>query len=714
MRGAAGTPFVGITMKTNAIPSPTQRSPAVLLLGWRLLIGLPLLLFAMSIPARYQELAGMARRLSAELGPEYGGLQGFLAGGTYYALGVLFLEVIFVISLVLTSLAIVWSNQVDWRSLFFSAVFVFYPVWVTPTLDALTLPPVLQAIANLTQAAGVVLAVMFFLLFPDGRFVPGWTRVSATAWLLYCLAWGLSPASWFSLIDPFEASFPAFLVLLLLGWGLGLAVQAIRYRQAPQWQRVMTKWVLLVVAGACVGYAIVYLPGVFLPESGSARALYDLFAVPVFWLLALPMPVALAVAMQRYHLFDVKFILQRTLVYGALTASVVGLYVLVMVGVGALVHSGGNFLVSLFATGLVAVLFTPLRNRLQRGVNHLMYGERNDPYTVLSQLSRRLEATFAPDAVLSTAVRAVAEALKLPYAAIELERNGTYEIMAETGEPAQNPLRLPLLYAGESVGQLVLGRRSGETRFTDADRYLFDDLARQIGVAVHAARMTEDAIKLSADLQKSRERIVAAREEERRRIRRDLHDGLGPQLATLTLKLDAARNLLHREPRTADTLLAGLKVQGQAAISDIRQLVYDLRPPALDELGLVPAIREQAANYSQYGLNITVQAPERLPPLPAAVEVAAYRIAQEALTNVARHAQAKVCRVRLSLGGELELEITDDGIGLPEDRRAGVGLSSMRERAAELGGTCVVEPAGPAGGTRLLARLPLPAPGDEP
>lgn len=701
-------------MNTNAIPSSTQRSPAVLLLGWRLLIGLPLFLFALSIPARYQELAGTARRLSAELGPGYGGLQDFLSGGTYYALGVLFLEIIFVLSLVLTSLAIVWRNQIGWRSLFFSAVFVFYPVWVTPTLDALTLPPVLQAVANLTQATGVVLAVMFFLLFPDGRFVPGWTRVSAIAWLLYCLAWGLSPASWFSLIDPFEASFPAFLVLLLSGWGLGLAVQAIRYRQAPQWQRVMTKWVLLVIAGACVGYAIVYLPGVFLPASGSARALYDLFAVPVFWLLALPMPVALAVAMQRYHLFDVKFILQRTLVYGALTASVVGLYVLVVVGVGALVHSGGNFLVSLFATGLVAVLFTPLRNRLQRGVSRLMYGEREDPYRVLSQLGQRLEATLAPDAVLSTAVRAVAETLRLPYVAIELEQDGRFETAAAAGEPVDNPFRLPLLYAGETVGHLVLGQRAGETRFTAADRYLFDDLARQIGVAVHAARMTEDALKLSADLQKSRERIVAAREEERRRIRRDLHDGLGPQLATLTLKLDAARNLLLQEPQTADAMLAGLKVQGQAAISDIRRLVYDLRPPALDELGLVPAIREQAANYSQYGLNITVQAPESLPPLPAAVEVAAYRIAQEALTNVARHAQAKVCRVRVSLGGELELEITDDGIGLPEDRRAGVGLSSMRERAAELGGTCVVEPAGLTGGTRLLARLPLPAPGDGP
>lgn len=213
---------------------------------------------------------------------------------------------------------------------------------------------------------------------------------------------------------------------------------------------------------------------------------------------------------------------------------------------------------------------------------------------------------------------------------------------------------------------------------------------------------------LTSDLQRSRERLVNTREEERRRLRRDLHDGLGPQLATLTLKLDAARNMLsQKEAVAADALLAELKAQTQAAISDIRRLVYDLRPPALDELGLISAIREQATNYSQNGLNVFVEAPEPLAPLPAAVEVAAYRIVQEALTNVSHHARARACRIRLSLSDELELEITDDGIGLPEDLRAGVGLYSMRERTAELGGTCEIGPS-PTGGTRVLARLSLP------
>ena len=219
--------------------------------------------------------------------------------------------------------------------------------------------------------------------------------------------------------------------------------------------------------------------------------------------------------------------------------------------------------------------------------------------------------------------------------------------------------------------------------------------------------MAAHAVRLTADLQRSRERLVTTREEERRRLRRDLHDGLGPRLAAQTLKIGSARFLYPRDPAAADALLSELEADMESAISDIRRLVYDLRPPALDELGLVAAIHEAATQYTTNGLRVNIDAPESLPPLPAAVEVAAYRITQEALTNVVRHAEARNCKVRLSLGGGLELEIIDDGVGLPEDRRTGVGLTSMRERTAELGGTCVVEPFA-AGGTRVLARLPLP------
>jgi signal transduction histidine kinase len=206
---------------------------------------------------------------------------------------------------------------------------------------------------------------------------------------------------------------------------------------------------------------------------------------------------------------------------------------------------------------------------------------------------------------------------------------------------------------------------------------------------------------------------VATREEERRRIRRDLHDGLGPALSSAMLKLGVARRLLPFDS-PADDLIVEVRNDLRATVADVRRLVYDLRPPALDQLGLVLAIRnyaERCAPDADAGMRVTVEAPEHLPPLPAAVEVAAYNIAREALTNAARHARARTCHVRLALEraperSELRLEIADDGVGLPAGHRVGVGLSSMRERAEELGGTCIIQ-SPPEGGTRVLAHLPI-------
>src|SRR3712207_5288153 len=223
-----------------------------------------------------------------------------------------------------------------------------------------------------------------------------------------------------------------------------------------------------------------------------------------------------------------------------------------------------------------------------------MYGERDDPYKVLSRLGQRLEATLEPEAVLPTVVETVAGALKLPYAAIAMRREDGFEGAAAHGSPTGEETAVPLNYAGETVGQLLLSPRTPGEKFTPADRRLLEDLARQAEVAVQA-------VKLTADLQRSRERLVSAREEERRRLRRDLHDGLGPTLATLAFGLDGARSLLTQNPQNADALLAELKAQTQATVADVRRLVYDLRPPTLDDLGLVPAIREQAANHGTIG-----------------------------------------------------------------------------------------------------------------
>src|SRR5215204_2039798 len=550
---------------------------------------------------------------------------------------------------------------------------------------------------------------LFLYLFPDGRFVPRWTRWVALVWIAWQVPryffpnWYLDPSGWQTL---------AAMAVWLCALGTAVYSQVHRYRRVPSpMQRQQIKWVVFGISAALAGFlGIVLALSTFAPTPASPGELLAHLIGYTFvgYLVLLLIPVSIGISMLRHRLFDVDLVINRTLVYGTLTASVVLLYVLVVGGLGALLQLRGNLIISLLATGLAAVFFQPLRYRLQRGVNHLMYGERDDPYAVLSQLGERLESTLSPDAVLPTVVQTVKEALKLPYVAIELERDATFETVASAGEPAQDPQRLPLVYGGETVGRLVVRPRAGDDAFTAADQHLLGDLAHQIGVAAHAVRLTDEALRLSADLQRSRERLVTTREEERRRLHRDLHDGLGPMLGSLTLKLDVASDLLERDPAAARALLGGLKTQAQSAVADIRRLVYALRPPALDDLGLLGAIDETAAQYTNNGLRVSVEAPGRLPPLPAAVEVATYRIVQEALTNIVRHAEASECVIHLALDEAhrtLRLEIRDDGCGLPPERGRGVGVASMRERAAELGGECVVDSFS-AGGTRVRASLP--------
>jgi signal transduction histidine kinase len=414
-------------------------------------------------------------------------------------------------------------------------------------------------------------------------------------------------------------------------------------------------------------------------------------------------------------LWDIDVLINRTLVYGSLTIVIAGVYALVVGGLGALVQTSGNLLLSILASGLIAILFHPLRQRLQQGVNRLMYGERDDPYAVLARLGQQLEVTLAPEAVLPTITETLAHSLKLPYVAINLKQGDEYVEAAVYGSPRDDLLRLPLVYQAEPVGELILSPRAPDEDFTPADQRLLNDLTHQVGAAAHAVRLTTDLQRLTRDLQRSRERLVLAREEERRRLRRDLHDGLAPTLAALALAASTAGDLIPSDPEAAASLVAELETEIRAAVADIRRMVYDLRPPTLDELGLAAAIRERAAQINHQnqrgsatmnGLHIIVEAPDDLPTLPAAVEVAAYRIALEAITNVVRHSKANTCTIRFELADELLVKITDDGIGLPAQHRSGVGLLSMRERAAELGGSCTIQRM-EGSGTRVSARLPV-------
>jgi signal transduction histidine kinase len=337
-------------------------------------------------------------------------------------------------------------------------------------------------------------------------------------------------------------------------------------------------------------------------------------------------------------------------------------------------------------------------------VNRLMYGERDDPYLAIAGLGRTLASSLQVDAVLPTAVETIGRTLALQYVALNVAGHGGLreQAVAAYGAPTGDVLVFPLIHQGAPTGELLLAPRPGE-RLRERDHRLIADLAPQVAAAVHA-------VGLSQELQAARRRLVKLREEERRRIRRDLHDGLGPALAGLTFTLDAVQNLADSDHERASELLVSARDQAQTLIADVRRLIYGLRPPALDELGLVAAMRALASREATLGMRVDVQAPESVPPLAAAVEVAAYRIVQEALTNVARHAGARVCTVRVSVEPTtLRLEVTDDGRGFAQPGiGAGVGLRAMRERAAELGGTCEIRSAAGVG-TIVSARLPLQA-----
>jgi signal transduction histidine kinase len=346
------------------------------------------------------------------------------------------------------------------------------------------------------------------------------------------------------------------------------------------------------------------------------------------------------------------------------------------------------------------MLYAPLRHRLWDRVRRSTQGERHDPYRVVSRLAERLETSDAPEQQLLEVARAVGRAFRSPYVGVEVLQADGGRMLAELGTAPGRVEAMSIAYRGEEIGRLLLP--SGPRRaLRPADTRLLADVVRQAAAAARAAQLADE-------LQASRERLVTAVEDERRRLRNELHDGLGPSLAAVASRIDTARLVGSRQPEDADRILGQARSELTGMLTEVRRLVYGLRPPALDDLGLVGAIRQQVDRISAPGLQVTVDVRDELPELPAAVEVAALRIVSESLTNVVRHSGATSCAVTLGSppGGPLVVAIVDDGSGIDPGVAAGVGLVSLRERAAELGGRCTVTAAA-GGGTSVRAELPL-------
>ncbi|HUR75622.1 MAG TPA: histidine kinase [Sporichthya sp.] len=451
-----------------------------------------------------------------------------------------------------------------------------------------------------------------------------------------------------------------------------------RLERGPREERIPLLWLTWAFGGSALAAGIVAFAGD--GETGPAVLVVAVFAV---------VPVAMVVGVARPEAVDVRGLIVHTVVI----AVTMLLYLSVFVGVASAFGEPSTYNIgALGVLGAVCALgFHPTTVILRGVIDRLLFGDRPDPLRAATQVVDRI----GEDPVL--ALQVIREALVLPYAS--LRADGVE--LTSSGAEVTHTRTIALDLGGNSVGEMVVGLRPGDLRLSAADENVLRIVAPLLAQTIRARA-------LAADLQASRGQAIAAIEEERRRLRRDLHDGLGPTLTGVAFATDAARNKLRNDPSGADELLARLRSDTADAISEIRRLVEGLRPPALDELGLVTAVRQQARGMHTAGgapLAVTIDAPEPMPELPAAAEVAAFRIVVEALTNVARHSASDSAHVTLSVGpAGLGIVVVDAGNG-GAPWRPGVGMSSMRERVEQVGGSLSAG-AGPAGG-RVEATIPL-------
>lgn len=595
--------------------------------------------------------------------------------------------------------------------------------WTTDStpFDFLTNPEftplyvVFRAPILILRASALPLVLALLLTFPDGYFLPKWTRWLLLGYSLLTLLYLLFPDLPTNTIygSTWRRTPALSFVVAIIPFCIGIYSQVRRYRTAKSDQRNQLKWTVLGMVIMVVGVMLYY--GVYaLYDPSNDRIQEPLTVITlelvrqfIQLLLAVILPiVCFMIAIFRYRLWSADPVINRVLVYTAFVG-IISLIYFVSITVIGLMFSTINFTVSVPVTIFILLIFQPLRERIQRTVDQLMFGDRANPYVVLTQFDAQVQSGETTDSVLGTIAQMLAQTLKVPSVSIALQSSGEKtKVAAVYGRvsESQRLSRFTMRYREVHVGEIMLYQDIGDRSLSPTERQLVETVARQTALAVHT-------LELNSALQQSRQHIVAAREEERRRIRRDLHDGLGPTLAAHTLKVGKARRLMAQNPQTADEILGDLESDLGVSLAEIRRLVAALRPPVLDQLGLVGAVREFIYPLSIVGESdgtlFTLDTPQPLPPLPAAVEVAAYRIITEALTNVIRHARAATCSVVMNEDeGVLQVTITDDGIGLSESIRYGVGFNSMRERAEEIGGAIEFIAAEPCG-TQIRLRLPL-------
>ena len=474
-------------------------------------------------------------------------------------------------------------------------------------------------------------------------------------------------APWWSVTEAVAGALAPVIVLL------SVASLVLRFVRGGETVRQQLLWlvvavILVVLVNAPVWFSI--------PTGGE-----------ILLLLSFPLiPAAVTIAVLRQGMYDVRIVLSRMVLYVLLTAGVMAVYIGIVALLDRMLRGSSGPVLAALA---IALAFNPARVGLQHLIDRALYGARRDPVAAVSAVGRRLAGDD-----LTGVVDALRDALRLRYVAVE-RPDGR---VVQSGEQPPTTQTWPLRYDGEPVGALVVGPRRGERRLSRADHAVVDLMAAPLAIVLHSLALTDD-------LRASRERLIDAAEEERGRLRRELHDSLGPILTGAALKADGIALAAGHRPERAEALALELAHQLRQTIDAVRRIVYGLRPAVLDELGLVAALRHEGGQLGP--VTVTVDAPESLPTLPASVEVAAYRIASEALTNVVRHSDARRASVRLTTDAAgLNVTVSDDG-RTTAAWSPGVGLASIHTRATEVGGSFEAGPTDHGG--RVVAVLPLGA-----
>jgi signal transduction histidine kinase len=594
-----------------------------------------------------------------------------------------------------------------------------YANWVETSHATAPGEPIAVWISNWAWVPIFTLLLTYpFLLFPDGHLPsPRWRPVAwgiAITSALWSISFALNGGSDYTnannehVRNPFAPASlaPAIdvvrIVLSFVMIGLAAATVAslvIRYRRSHGDEREQIRWLML-AGGVTVFWFLLPL------NHGTGR-----WADSVQGFVLTLIPIAIGVAILKYHLYDIDLVLRKTLVFGVLAVFITLVYVAIVVGVGTAVGSSGNPVLSGVAAAVVALAFQPVRRWGQRLANRLVYGKRATPYEILSEFSSRLGEAYDPEDVLPRMARILADGTGSKradvwlYVGDELRSAASWPVTDEpTDEIPAEPLApgfVPVRHRDELLGALSVQKASGES-LTSNESKLVDDLAAQAGLVLRNVALTEQLRMRLEELHASRQRLVGAQDEERRKIERNIHDGAQQQLVALAVKQRLAASLIGKNDERASAMLAELQIETNAALDDLRDLARGIYPPLLADRGLAAALDAQARKAA---LPVTVDA-DGIGRFPQDVEATVYFCTLEALNNVAKYADATHATVRLSNGnGELRFEVTDDGRGFDSASTGyGTGLQGMADRLAAVGGELTIRSA-PGAGTTIAGTV---------